>query len=105
VSAGRPPGRVAQAREFDLPSRARSRVAHRVDFPDYGENELLAIGETMLAHLNYQLTDAAREPLARYIAARRNQLHFANAGSIRNALDRRRLSQANRPSEEARFGT
>ena len=34
--------------------------------------------------------------LAAYIAKRRTQPHFANARSIRNALDRARLRQANR---------
>ena len=74
----------------------RSRIAHHIDFPDYDNAELLAIGETMLARQNYKLSPAAREALDRYIAARRGQPHFANARSIRNALDRTRLRQANR---------
>jgi hypothetical protein len=36
-----------------------------------------------------------------YIALRRRQPHFANARSIRNALDRARLRQANRLFEMA----
>jgi probable Rubsico expression protein CbbX len=74
----------------------RSRVAHHIDFPDYNDADLLAIGEKMLAGLNYKLSPAARQALAEYIAARRTQPHFANARSIRNALDRARLRQANR---------
>jgi len=74
----------------------RSRIAHHIDFPDYTDEELLAIGESILARQNYRLSDAAREALARYIATRRPQPHFANARSIRNALDRARLRQANR---------
>jgi len=74
----------------------RSRIAHHIDFPDYADEELLAIGESILARQNYRLSDAAREALARYIATRRPQPHFANARSIRNALDRARLRQANR---------
>ena len=74
----------------------RSRIAHHIDFPDYGDTELLAIGDTMLARQNYRLSPAARDTLCRYIAARRAQPHFANARSIRNALDRARLRQANR---------
>ena len=50
----------------------------------------------MLASLNYQLSPAAREALAEYIPLRREQPLFANARSIRNALDRARLRQANR---------
>jgi probable Rubsico expression protein CbbX len=74
----------------------RSRVAHHIDFPDYDDADLLAIGEKMLSALNYKLTPEARRTLAEYVALRRRQPHFANARSIRNALDRARLRQANR---------
>jgi hypothetical protein len=74
----------------------RSRIAHHIDFPDYTDDELLAIGELILAKQNYKLSPAGREALARYIAARKQQPHFSNARSIRNALDRARLRQANR---------
>ena len=74
----------------------RSRVAHHIDFPDYEDGELLSIGESILGKQNYKLSPSAREALDRYIPARRAQPHFANARSIRNALDRARLRQANR---------
>ena len=74
----------------------RSRVAHHLDFPDYEDGELLSIGESILTKQNYRLSPSAREALDRYIPARRTQPHFANARSIRNALDRARLRQANR---------
>jgi len=74
----------------------RSRVAHHIDFPDYDDADLLAIGEKMLSALNYRLSPEARQTLVEYIALRRRQPHFANARSIRNALDRARLRQANR---------
>ncbi len=74
----------------------RSRVAHHIDFPDYADADLMAIGEKMLASLNYTLSEAAHAALAEYIPARRTQPLFANARSIRNALDRARLRQANR---------
>ena len=74
----------------------RSRIAHHIDFPDYDNDELLAIGESILARQNYQLSATARAALARYVPARRAQPHFANARSLRNALDRARLRQANR---------
>lgn len=74
----------------------RSRVAHHIDFPDYSDGELLQISEGMLERQNYTLSGEARETLARYIEHRRVQPHFANARSIRNALDRARLRQANR---------
>src|SRR5208337_4175689 len=74
----------------------RSRIAHHIDFPDYSDAELLAIADKMLAQQNYHLTPDARQALGAYIAKRRTQPHFANARSIRNALDRARLRQANR---------
>ena len=74
----------------------RSRVAHHIDFPDYGDAELEAIGEKMLAAINYTLSSEAKQALAEYVRLRRAQPLFANARSIRNALDRARLRQANR---------
>ena len=74
----------------------RSRVAHHIDFPDYDDADLMAIGEKMLSSLNYRLTAEAKRALAEYVALRRRQPLFANARSIRNALDRARLRQANR---------
>ena len=83
-------------RFFDSNPGFRSRVAHHIDFPDYTDADLIAIGERMLASLNYRLSESAREALAEYIPLRRAQPLFANARSLRNALDRARLRQANR---------
>ena len=74
----------------------RSRIAHHIDFPDYDDEELLAIAEKILELQNYRLSAEARKTLHEYIEHRRQQPHFANARSIRNALDRARLRQANR---------
>jgi probable Rubsico expression protein CbbX len=73
-----------------------SRVAHHIDFPDYSEDELMAIADLMLDRMQYHLSDAAAAALREYIARRRTQPRFSNARSIRNALDRARLRQANR---------
>jgi probable Rubsico expression protein CbbX len=73
-----------------------SRIAHHIDFPDYSENELLKISELMLGQMQYRLSVGARSALSEYITKRREQPHFANARSVRNALDRARLRQANR---------
>jgi probable Rubsico expression protein CbbX len=74
----------------------RSRIAHHIEFPDYEEGELVTIGEMFLAKQNYRLSPDARDALIRYVRARRAQPNFANARSIRNALDRARLRQAGR---------
>ena len=73
-----------------------SRIAHHVDFPDYTEEQLFAIAGLMLDKLQYALSDEAAAALREYIGLRRSQPHFANARSMRNALDRARLRQANR---------
>jgi probable Rubsico expression protein CbbX len=74
----------------------RSRIAHHIDFPDYSDSELLTISELMLNDQNYRFSDEAREAFARYVMLRKTQPLFSNARSIRNALDRIRLRQANR---------
>src|SRR5215470_18686738 len=74
----------------------RSRIAHHIDFPDYDAGELLAITEVLAAQSEYRLSPAARDAMIDYIARRREQPNFANARSIRNALDRARLRQAMR---------
>jgi len=74
----------------------RSRIAHHLDFPDYSPAELMAIARLMLADQNYRLSAEAEKALAEYIPLRMKLPHFSNARSIRNALDRARLRQANR---------
>lgn len=73
-----------------------SRIAHHVDFPDYGLDELLAIAARMLERMHYRLSTEAQRALEEYVRLRRTQPRFANARSMRNALDRARLRQANR---------
>lgn len=74
----------------------RSRIAHHVDFPDYTSDELLAIAKLMLAQQNYRFSPEAEASFIEYLKRRMMLPHFANARSVRNALDRARLRQANR---------
>lgn len=74
----------------------RSRIAHHVEFPDFSEEELITIGEGMLARQNYRFSPEALQAFRDYVARRIRLPHFANGRSIRNALDRARLRQANR---------
>jgi len=74
----------------------RSRIAHHLNFPNYSREELLAIGKLLLAQQNYRLSTDAQIAFSEYIRLRMQQAHFSNARSIRNALDRARLRQANR---------
>ncbi len=73
-----------------------SRIAHHIDFPDYSEAELGQIAGLMLGQLNYRFDAGAEAAFGRYVHLRRGQPHFANARSIRNALDRIRLRHATR---------
>jgi probable Rubsico expression protein CbbX len=73
-----------------------SRIANHIDFPDYTVEELLKISKLMLEEQQYQLTPAAEVALKDYITKRKEKPLFANARSIKNALDRARMRQANR---------
>ena len=73
-----------------------SRIAHHLDFPDYGQGELLDIADRMLGTMNYRFGEGAREAFESYLQRRIPLPHFANARSVRNALDRARLRQASR---------
>lgn len=73
-----------------------SRVANHVDFPDYSPEELLQIGAVMVQEQQYRLTTESAKVLLDYIKLRKEQPHFANARSVRNAIDRARMRQANR---------
>ena len=73
-----------------------SRIANHVDFPDYAPDELLTIGNTLLEEQQYRMTEEAKDVFLEYINLRMKQPLFANARSIRNALDRARMRQANR---------
>jgi probable Rubsico expression protein CbbX len=73
-----------------------SRVANHIDFPDYSYEELFAIAKLILAAENYRFSDEAAIVFADYIVRRMQLPFFANARSIRNAIDRARMRQANR---------
>jgi probable Rubsico expression protein CbbX len=73
-----------------------SRVANHVDFPDYSPEELLTIARTMISEQQYRFTAEAESVLLDYIRLRQTQPQFANARSVRNAIDRARMRQANR---------
>lgn len=73
-----------------------SRIANHIDFPDYSVDELLQISKLMLQDQQYQLTPDAEIAFSQYIEKRKELPLFANARSVKNALDRARMRQANR---------
>lgn len=81
----------------------RSRIAHHIEFPDYTQGELFDIGTLMLERQAYRFSRNGEEAFRAYLERRIRQPHFANARSVRNALDRARLRQANRLCELAQI--
>ncbi len=73
-----------------------SRIAHHIHFPDYDLDELMGIGKLMMEEQRYELSDDAEKAFRDYLERRMHQARFANARSVRNALERARLRQAAR---------
>ena len=88
--------RERMERFFNSNPGLRSRIGLHVDFPDYSRDELCAIAERMLAQRGYRFDDESRAAFEQYLERRMTQPQFANARSVRNALDRARLRQASR---------
>jgi probable Rubsico expression protein CbbX len=73
-----------------------SRIAHHLDFAAYDLDELVAIGQLMLGRANYYLSEDAQAAVRHYLTSRMQDPRFANARSVRNALERARLRHAHR---------
>ena len=89
---------------FSLNPGMSSRVAHHIDVPDYSVDELVRIGRLMLAAQSYEFTPEADQVFHEYLARRLARPRFAHGRSVRNALERARLRQANRIYQSARSG-
>ncbi|MFM0500041.1 CbbX protein [Paraburkholderia caffeinilytica] len=83
-------------RFFESNPGMSSRIAHHIDFPDYSLDELCRIGDLMLEAMQYKFDERSRNVFADYLERRKAMPHFANARSVRNALDRARLRHASR---------
>ena len=84
------------ARFFESNPGMSSRVAHHIEFPDYSALELCDISATMLKDMQYRFDAEAGQVFRQYLDKRMALPHFANARSVRNALDRARLRHASR---------
>ena len=78
----------------------QSRIAHHITFPDYTVDELEQIAVLMTEQLDYTLSSAGRDALRQYLRHRIDQPWFANARSVRNAMERARLRHARRLLED-----
>ena len=81
---------------FTLNPGLRSRIAHHLDFPEFELDDLVEIGHRMFAEQGYELAPEAEVVFREYVALRRDQPHFANGRSVRNAIERSRLRHAAR---------
>jgi probable Rubsico expression protein CbbX len=81
---------------FESNPGMQSRIAHHIDFPDYTVDELMAIADRMLAQQHYNFSENAVAAFRQLLENRMSQPRFANARSVRNALERCRLRQADR---------
>ncbi len=83
-------------RFFENNPGMHSRIAHHMDFPDYSAEELIEIARLMLDEQKYRFGSEAEKTFEEYVNLRMKRPNFSNARSVRNALDRARLRQANR---------
>jgi probable Rubsico expression protein CbbX len=88
-------------RFFESNPGMSSRIAHHIDFPDYSSGELSQIADLMLQTMQYRFDDEAQAVFTDYLERRMTLPHFANARSVRNALDRARLRHASRLLNDA----
>lgn len=86
---------------FGMNPGLASRVAHHIEFPDYSTEELIEIAHKMLEEEEYSLSSDAEDAFREYLDHRREQPNFANARSVRNALERARLRHASRLVRES----
>ncbi|MBD2567744.1 AAA family ATPase [Anabaena lutea] len=73
-----------------------SRIGLHIEFNDYGVDSLMTIAQSLVKSQNYCFSSDAEKAFREYLIKRKTMPHFANARSVRNAIDRARLRQANR---------
>jgi probable Rubsico expression protein CbbX len=73
-----------------------SRIGIHIEFNDYGVDDLMIIAKSILESQHYSFSPDAETAFMEYLIRRKTMPHFANARSVRNAIDRARLRQANR---------
>jgi probable Rubsico expression protein CbbX len=83
-------------RFFQSTPNMTSRVPHRIDFPNYTLDDLCAIAELMLTDQRYEFSPQGRAAFRHCLERQMGQPRFANARTVRDALERARLTQANR---------
>merc|ERR1712071_517828 len=77
-----------------------SRIGNHIEFPNYSADELVEIGKVMCRELEYEMSPDAEPALRAYMAKRMTMPFFANARTIRNAIDLGRMRAAIRVFNE-----
>jgi SpoVK/Ycf46/Vps4 family AAA+-type ATPase len=73
-----------------------SRVRHKIMFPDFSRDELLAITNFIVASTHHQITTEAAEAIANQAASLMNEPSFANARTVRNIIDDSKAAMSQR---------
>ena len=71
-----------------------SRIGNHIEFPNYQADELVEIGNVMCRDLEYSMDAGAVEAFRQYITKRMTMPFFANARTVRNAIDLARMRAA-----------
>ena len=77
-----------------------SRIGNHIAFPNYEVDELVEIGKVMCRELEYTMDADAVAALGEYMKKRIGMPFFANARTIRNAIDLARMRAAIRVFHE-----
>jgi len=77
-----------------------SRIGNHIEFPNYGADELVEIGKTMVRDLDYKFSDDAVGAFKEFMVKRMEQPFFSNARTVRNTIDLARMRSAIRVFNE-----
>jgi Cdc6-like AAA superfamily ATPase len=90
-------GYTEEMREFiDTNPGLRSRFTRTITFPDYADDELVAIFKQLGTKNRYQPTDDALDAVGAILAAQTRDKGFGNARFVRNLFERAVSNQAGR---------
>jgi probable Rubsico expression protein CbbX len=82
----------------------KSRIGLEIDFPDYNGKEMVEIAKVFMRDGTFEPQPGVWEKLEEYLEARAKLPFFANARTVRNAVDFIRMRQALRVYEEMEQG-
>jgi probable Rubsico expression protein CbbX len=78
-----------------------AKIGVYLDFPDYEPEDMREIAKLMISSMSYEVGEEALDKMQEYLTARSLLPFFANARTVRNAVDVARMRQAIRLFYEA----